>query len=120
MAFLAGVVLAIHLSWILWVVFGAFLTRRSNFLTAFHLVSLIWGIVVELSPLPCPLTMAEDFFERKAGAATYQGSFLVHYLDRLVYPDLPVMMLVSAGVAIRVLNLGVYGWRYLRTRMRVR
>ncbi|HWF46489.1 MAG TPA: DUF2784 domain-containing protein [Bryobacteraceae bacterium] len=116
MAFLAGLVLAIHLSWILWVIFGAFFTRRRKFLTAFHLASLIWGIIVELSPLPCPLTMAEDFFERKAGEPTYHGAFLVHYLDRLVYPDLPVTMLVSIGVAVCILNLGVYGWRFWRAR----
>jgi hypothetical protein len=116
MALLAGLVLAIHLSWILWVVFGAFFTRRRKFLTAFHLASLIWGIVVELSALPCPLTMAEEFFEQKAGEATYHRAFLVHYLDRLVYPDLPVIMLVGAGVAICILNLGVYGWRYWRGR----
>ena len=75
MAAMADLVLTIHLLWILWVIFGAFWTRGRIFLTAFHILSLVWGIVVELSPLPCPLTMAEQFFEGKAGAEAYRGGF---------------------------------------------
>lgn len=113
---MASLVLAIHLSWILWVVFGAFFTRGHKFLTAFHVGSLVWGIVVELSSLPCPLTLGEEFFERQAGEETYRGAFLVHYLDRLVYPDLSVSLLVGTGVAICVLNLSIYGRRFWRAR----
>ena len=93
MRFLATLVLTIHLAWILWVIFGALWTRGRPLLTAFHLASLIWGIVVELAPVDCPLTLAEQFFEAKAGINTYHGSFLVSHLDRLVYPDLPEMTL---------------------------
>ncbi len=113
----ATLVLAIHLGWILWVVFGAFWTRGHPFLTAFHVLSLIWGIVVELTPVPCPLTLAEQFFEQRAEVAIYQGAFLPHLLDRLVYPNLPEVLLVTAGVAICALNLGAYVWRYRKSRM---
>ncbi|HZS56505.1 MAG TPA: DUF2784 domain-containing protein [Bryobacteraceae bacterium] len=112
----ASFVLAIHLLWILWVIFGAFWTRGRSYLTGFHILSLIWGIIVELSPLPCPLTLAEQFFEQRAGTGTYQGAFLARWLDRLVYPDLPESTLVIAGVAICVTNLAVYGWRCLKWR----
>jgi hypothetical protein len=116
MQLLASVVLAIHLLWILWVIFGAFCTRGRPYLAAVHILSLIWGIVVELSPLPCPLTLAEQFFEQQAGVGTYRGAFLTHCLDKLVYPDLPESALVVAGVAVCVINLGVYGWRYSKWR----
>jgi hypothetical protein len=105
-------VLTIHLLWILWVIFGACWTRRRVVLTAFHVLSLVWGIVVELSPLPCPLTMAEQIFEGKAGLEAYRGAFLPHLLDRLVYPNLPDALLVAVGVAVCAVNLGVYVWRY--------
>jgi hypothetical protein len=109
---IASVILSVHLLWILWVIFGAFWTRGRIFLTAFHILSLVWGIVVELSPLPCPLTMAEQFFEGKAGAEAYRGAFLPHLLDRLVYPNLPEVLLVAVGVAVCAVNLGVYAWRF--------
>jgi hypothetical protein len=109
---IASVILSVHLLWILWVIFGAFWTRGRIFLTAFHILSLVWGIVVELSPLPCPLTMVEQFFEGKAGAEAYRGAFLPHLLDRLVYPNLPEVLLVAVGVAVCAANLGVYAWRF--------
>jgi hypothetical protein len=112
MEFQASLVLAIHLLWILWVIFGAFWTRRRPLLTAFHILSLVWGIAVELSPLPCPLTIAEQFFEQKAGAETYRGAFLTHFLDRLVYPDLPEALLVGIGVAVCSVNIGLYVYRF--------
>ena len=113
---MADLVLTIHLLWILWVIFGAFCTRGRVLLTAFHILSLVWGIVVELSPLPCPLTLAEQFFEGIAGAEAYRGAFLPHLLDRLVYPDLPEALLVAVGVAVCVANLGVYVWRFWKWR----
>lgn len=102
------VVLAIHLTWILWVIFGAFFTRGRPWWTAFHIVSLIWGIVVEIGPWPCPLTMAEQFLQRRAGIAPYRGSFLLHYLNRIVYPDISVSLLIACGVGVCVSNLGTY------------
>lgn len=111
---LAILVLAIHLTWILWVIFGAFWTRGRGVLSAIHILSLAWGITVELSPLPCPLTLAEQFCEQRAGEAGYHEGFLMHYLDRLVYPDIPETVLVSAGVLVCALNLAVYIWRYRR------
>ena len=75
---LAEVMLADHLVFILWVMFAALVTPRRRWLTALHLVSLVCGIVIELGPWPCPLTLAENFFEARAGIAPYQGPFLLH------------------------------------------
>ncbi|MGB7134511.1 MAG: DUF2784 family protein, partial [Acidobacteriaceae bacterium] len=50
MRLLAALVLAIHLTWILFVIFGALVTRGRPWLTGFHLASLVWGIVVEVGP----------------------------------------------------------------------
>ena len=112
MQLLAAIVLVFHLAWILWVIFGAFWTRNRPALTAFHIGSLIWGIVVEVSPLPCPLTDAEQLLQATAGVNPYHGSFVVHYLDRLVYPNVPESLLVYCGVAVCAFNLLIYVWRY--------
>lgn len=103
--------LTIHLAWILWVIFGALWTRGHPVAAFFHIASLVWGIIVEVSPLPCPLTVAEAFFERKAGVDPTQGSFLGHYLDALVYPNLPEWLLVGLGVAVCIFNLAIYARR---------
>jgi hypothetical protein len=96
---------------ILWVVFGALLTLSRPVLRWLHIVSLVWGILTELLPWPCPLTVLENWLEAKAGVQPYQGGFLLHYLDKVVYPDISASALTVAGVLVCVLNLAVYGRR---------
>lgn len=106
---LATLVLLVHALFILWVVFGAFCTRSHPVLRWLHIGSLIWGILIELFLWPCPLTLLENWFERKAGIQPYQGGFLLHYLDKLVYPNISAKALTIAGLLVCVLNLSVYG-----------
>jgi hypothetical protein len=103
---------------ILWVVFGALLTLSRPVLRWLHIVSLVWGILTELLPWPCPLTVLENWLEAKAGVQPYQGGFLLHYLDKVVYPDISASALTVAGVLVCVLNLAVYGRRMLIGRRR--
>ena len=88
------------LLFILWVVFGALLTHRRPLLRWLHLASLVWGTVVEILPWACPLTPLENWLRVHAGGTAYQGGFLLHYLDALVYPDVPPGLLTACGVAV--------------------
>jgi hypothetical protein len=106
---LAISVLFLHALFVLWVVFGALLTRSRPVLRCLHIASLIWGILTELLPWPCPLTLLENWLEGKAGVEPYQGGFLLYYLDKLVYPDISATILTVAGVIICALNLAFYG-----------
>ena len=115
---LAVSVLLLHALFILWVVFGALLTRWRPILRWLHIASLVWGILTELLPWPCPLTVLENWFEAKAGVEPYQGGFLIHYLDKLVYPDISATVLTVAGVVICVLNLAFYGRQIWIARLR--
>lgn len=108
---LAILVLAIHLAWILLVIFGALWTRRRPLWSAIHIIALIWGIAVEVGPWPCPLTLVENYFEVKAGVPSVHGDFLLHWLDALVYPNFPGWVVTIAGVAVCLGNLAIYGWR---------
>jgi hypothetical protein len=110
--------LAIHLGWIIWVIAGAFWTNGRPWLTSLHIASLVWGIVVETGPWPCPLTMAEDFFQAKAGLSPYRGGFLLHYLSEIVYPNLSYQLVTVCGVAVCAINLAVYVRRYWIARKR--
>jgi hypothetical protein len=111
---LAKAVLLLHALFIVWVVFGALLTRSRPTLRWLHIVSLIWGILTELLPWPCPLTVLENWLEQRAGVDPYHGGFLLHYLDKLVYPDISATALTVAGVIACAFNLALYGsqtWR---------
>ena len=115
---LAIFVLFLHGLFILWIVFGALLTRSRRILRWLHVASLIWGILTELLPWPCPLTLLENWLEAKAGIEPYQSGFLLHYLDKLVYPDISATLVTVAGVVICALNLALYGLQIWSARFR--
>ena len=105
---LASVVLGLHLLFILWVIFGALVARSRPLLRWVHIACLIWGILIEILPWPCPLTLLENWLESRAGVEPYRGGFLLHYLDALVYPNISSAVLTVAGVVVCTLNLVLY------------
>ena len=111
---LASFVLVLHALFILWVVFGAFPAWSRPVLRWLHIASLVWGILTEVLYWPCPLTFAENALEQRAGIQSYQGGFLLHYLDALVYPNIPPSLLTGLGVAVCVVNPGIYSLRFQR------
>jgi hypothetical protein len=115
---LAVCVLLLHALFIVWVVFGAFVTRSRPILRWLHIASLVWGILTELMRWPCPLTVLENWLESKAGVEPYQGGFLLHYMDKLVYPDISATVLTVAGVVVCALNLALYGRQLWMARTR--
>ncbi len=112
MAAVATLFLLVHLIWIALVILGALFTRGRPFWSTLHILALLWGMAVEAGPWPCPLTLAEQHFESLAGVSPYRGGFLLHYLDTLVYPNIPSWAITLAGVSVCIFNLVLYGWRF--------
>jgi hypothetical protein len=115
---LAVSTLLLHGVFILWVIFGALLTRSRPLLRWFHIASLVWGILTELLPWPCPLTLLENWFETKARVEPYRSGFLLHYLDKLVYPDISATLLTVVGVLVCSVNVLLYTREFWTARMR--
>jgi hypothetical protein len=117
---LATLVLFVHALFILWVVFGALVAASRPRLRRLHILSLVWGVLAEVLPWPCPLTLLENRLEEKAGIEPYQGGFLLHYLDKLVYPGIPAGVLAIAAAIVCLLNLVFYVHRHRVNRRSVR
>jgi hypothetical protein len=111
---MAALVLAFHLVWILWVIFGALWTRGRPWLTGFHIASIVWGMIAEAGPWSCPLTILEEHYESAGGMPSYAGDCLVHYLDAIVYPNISVRVIIGCAVAVCGANLLIYLWRMVR------
>lgn len=114
---LAAAALTVHLAWIVWVVLGWLATRGRPWLRGFHILSLLYSIVIELGPWWCPLTRVEQWAQRRAGMEPYRESFLIHYLDALVYPNVSEGLLAWSAASFCVLLLGLYGLRFRRRRI---
>lgn len=115
-AALESTTLLLHLLWIIWILLGWTVTRGRPTLAWVHIVSLVWGIAVELGPWPCPLTSAEQWLEARSGATPSHQGFLVHYLDGLVYPNLPEAVVAWTGAAVCTAILVIYGVRIGRSK----
>ena len=109
---LATAVLLLHTLFIGWVIFGVLFVRSRPGLRWVHIASLVWGILTEVLPWPCPLTLVEEWLEGRAGIEPYQGGFLLHYLDKLVYPDISATVLTIATVIVCSLNLAFYARQF--------
>ena len=109
--------LTVHLVWILWVTCGWLVTRNRPLLRWFHILTLIYSIVIEIGPWPCPLTMAEEWLQQGAGIQPYHEPFLVHYLEALVYPNVSQTVVTWCGVAVCLIILVVYAQRFRRRRI---
>jgi polyferredoxin len=96
---LADAVLALHVAVVVFVVAGLVLVVAGN-LCGWHWVNALWFRLAHLAAIAfvvaeswlgwtCPLTTLEMWLRAKAMAPTYSGSFIEHWLQRLLYYDAP-------------------------------
>ena len=115
----ADAVVAFHFTFVLFVVLGGLLVRRWPRVAWVHLPCAVWGGLVELTGLICPLTPLEKWLRDQAGLASYGGGFIAHYIVPILYPAglTRGVQLVLAGFVVG-LNLAVYTrwWRARRRR----
>jgi len=117
---LADLLVAIHLAFAAFVIFGGFLAWKWRWAVFAHLPALVWGFWVETSGQICPLTPLEIHLRHLAGEAGYQGGFLEHYVVPLLYP--PGLTRSDQWVLAALLlaiNLAAYG-ALLRPHRRLR
>jgi hypothetical protein len=106
---LADATVALHLSFILFVLGGGFLARRNPRWAWAHLPAVAWVVYLEFTGALCPLTPLENMLRAKAGDAGYAGGFVDHYLLPVIYPDgLTARVQVALGIAVVALNVLVY------------
>jgi len=125
---LADAVLTLHVAIVVFVIAGLLLVIAGN-IWNWRWVNDLWfrlvhlaaiGIVVAESwlDITCPLTTLEMWLRAKAGATTYQGSFIEYWLQRLLYYDAPPWVFVIAYSLFGLLVLA--SWWYFPPRFKRR
>lgn len=119
---LADLVLLVHFSFVLFVVLGLALVLvggalgwtwvRNRAFRVAHLLAI--GVVVLQSwlGLICPLTNIELWARVRAGGRVYTGSFIAHWVERLLYYDAPWWVFVVAYTVFG--SLVVAAWYLVR------
>jgi hypothetical protein len=110
-ALLADAVLVLHGLFILWAVLGAIAVAWRPWLMALHLPAAAWAVWISVSGGHCPLTPLEQSLRRAAGQAGYEGGFVAHYIEPLIYPpELTLDAQLVFGAAVLAINLALYAW----------
>ena len=106
---LADMVLLLHASFVLFVLFGGLAVLRWRRVAWFHLPAALWGVLIELGGWICPLTYLENHLRRMGGEAGYSTTFIERYLDPLLYPlGLTRHTQLVFGISALLINLAVY------------
>jgi hypothetical protein len=114
---LADLILALHLVFVLFVVLGELLVLRWPRAAWLHVPAAIWGVLIEFTGWICPLTPLENSLRTRGGEAGYNGGFIEHYVQPLLYPaGLTRSTQVVLGSLVLVLNLTAYGIALSRMR----
>lgn len=115
---LASLVILIHFLWILFLVFGFVFALKESKIAWIHLGGLLFSLLLNMLGWYCPLTYFENYLQNlHQTGRTYSGTFIIHYLEPIVYPNLSERTLRIGGIAFVTLNLVAYGMlaiRYIR------
>ena len=120
-ALLADAVLILHVGIAAFVVGGLVLTilgnlrrwtwvNRLGFRLA-HLAAIAVVVAESWFGLACPLTTLEMALRSNVGAATYDGGFVAHWLQRLLYFEAPPWVFVAGYTVFGGLVLATW-WLY--------
>ncbi len=105
----ADLTVLIHFLWIVFLLIGALWGRRSQFIKIFHLSGLSFALIIQMFDWYCPLTHLEAWLRAKHHPdLSYAGSFIIHYIDKLIYIEIPPVLIMFLTLLLVGFNLWIY------------
>jgi hypothetical protein len=114
-AVLADALVLLHLTFVLFVVFGGLLVMRYPWFALVHAPAFVWGAYIEITGGLCPLTGVENRLRQNAGEAGYDAGFIEHYIYPVLYPPgLTRSTQLWLAAIVLGLNGAIYGLVLMR------
>jgi len=108
---IADIIVIIHFLWILFLILGALWGVKYKAIKILHLSGLIFAFTIQIFDWYCPLTHLEVWLRSKHNSAlTYTGSFIIHYVEKIVYIELSRNLIAILTIFLCGFNV----WFYLR------
>lgn len=127
-AILADLIVAVHVCYVAFVVFGLLLTLiggvrgwrwvRNPWFRLTHLLAIVIVAAESLAGIPCPLTVWEHDLRVAAGQSGGEGSFVGRCLHGLIFYDLPEAVFTVVYVGFAALVGASFWWVPVRRRGR--
>lgn len=106
---LADLVVIAHFLWILFLVFGFFAGGRFRPMRALHLTGLGFAVISQIFGWYCPLTYLEVWLRKQHDPSLgYAGSFIIYYLERVIYIQLMPVMIFLMTLALCAFSVWYY------------
>lgn len=115
---LADIIVIVHFGWILFMLIGFILTLCGFFWRRFfdkwlfrtlHVFGIGYVSLLAIMGKYCPLTLWESTLRAKYDPGlTYPGSFMIYYVERLVYPDVNPLIILIPTILIAVFTVLVF------------
>ncbi|MCK4527004.1 DUF2784 family protein [candidate division WOR-3 bacterium] len=115
---LADMIVIIHFVWILFMLLGFVLSLWGFFWKNFfdwwlfrtlHICGIAYVALLASLRQYCPLTIFENTLRARYNPELiYPGSFMVHYIEKLVYPDVKPLVLLIPTTFIAVFTVFVF------------
>jgi hypothetical protein len=111
---LADIAVFVHLFWILFLIFGVVIGIRSKVIKIIHISGLLFALILQVLNWYCPFTYLEVWLRAQHDpASTYTGSFIIHYIEKIVYFPVSRTTLFFMTLLLGSLN----AWLYLKKKI---
>ena len=117
---LADTLLVLHVLFVAFVVLGLLLIIAGRLLSwswvmnpwlrLTHLAAIVVVVVQSCFGVICPLTTREMALRAEAGDATYRGSFIAHWLQKILYYQAPEWVFAVAYTVFGLLVIATWYW----------
>ena len=115
----ADAIIVVHFLYILFMLLGFLLTGYALFFRqkffdwwlfrSLHLLGIFYVVSLSILGKYCPLTILENELRlRHEAYSVYSGSFIVHYLEKLVYPDVNPLVIRIPTVFLAIFTIVVF------------
>ncbi len=115
---IADLTVVIHLLWILFmlagfiIALGGFFNKKlfecARFRTL-HLLGIIFVSITTATWRYCPLTILENTLRAKYDPSlVYPGSFIIHYFEKFIYPDINPIIIRTATTSVAVFSIIIF------------
>jgi hypothetical protein len=106
---LADVIVLLHFLWIVFLFFGAIWGTKNTTAKISHISGLAFAFIIQIFGWYCPLTYLEVWLRsRQDSALTYTGSFIVHYIEKIVYIEISRNLIIVLTLVLCGFNLWLY------------
>ncbi len=106
----ADIVVFLHFLWIIFLIVGALWGRSYPWIKRIHIGGTLFALLIHIAGWYCPLTYLEVWLRRLHDPSqSYAGSFITHYIEKIVYIDLPLKIIFIMTIFLALLS----AWMYL-------